>query len=234
MLLAYVDESYDAGHYWIAAVVCPEAVVVPLTEALDAVVAKASRSYTGIGLNAELHGHALFHGKEDWVPVATMPRVRIGVYNEAFEVIGAHDVRIIIRGVDIARLKARYVYPDHPHSVVLAHLLERVDEHAERQNELVIVIADEVDDAAEHRRNLWFFQRYATSGYRARQLTRIVDTIHFAPSKSSRLLQAADLVAYLHFRRRSGVETDARAVRANDALWDRISQRIGHLNCWTP
>ena len=92
------------------------------------------------------------------------------------------------------RLVERYVYPEHPHSVVLMHLLERLDDYAAGEDELVLVIADEVDRADEYRRNLWVFQRASTTGYRSRQLKSILDTIHFAPSNASRLVQAADLI----------------------------------------
>jgi len=53
-----------------------------------------------------------------------------------------------------------------------------------------------------------------------------VDALHFAPSKHSRLLQAAGLVSYLHFRvRRSGV-TDPRAVKANADLWRIVASKV--------
>jgi hypothetical protein len=234
VLLAYVDESYTDTHYWIAAVVCPETEVQALTDGLDAVVAKAAAGYHDVSSRAELHGHSLFHGKDDWLPLAVMPRARIGVYADALDAIAERNVDIFIRGVDRKRLVERYVYPDHPHSVVLMHLLERLDEYAAGEQELVLVIADEVDRADEYRRNLWGFQRASTTGYRSRQLTRILDTIHFAPSNASRLVQAADLVAYLHCRIHSGAERDKRAKRANDALWERLAGRLNHVHCWYP
>ncbi len=234
MLLCYVDESYNKERYWIAALLCPETEVSSLTEALDAVVTKAAKAYSGVDSKAELHGHSLFHGKDDWAPLALMPRARIGVYGDAFDAIAAHDVEVIVRGVDIPRLNNRYTYPDHPHAVVLSHLLERIDERAEAHKTLALVIADEVDQADEYRRNLWWFQRYETSGYRARQLTRIVDTIHFAPSRASRLVQGADLLAYMWFRIASGAERDERAVRANRALWAKVGQRVFQCHCWRP
>jgi hypothetical protein len=234
MLLAYVDESYNKDRYWIAALVCPEYEVVPLTADLDAVVEKAARSYQGIDLRAELHGYALFHAEDDWAPLTGMARARIGVYNDAFDAIAGRNVDIIVRGVHVPRLNQRYVYPDHPHAVVLSHLLERVDERAAALGQLVLVIADEIDQADTYRRNLWHFQRYSTGGWRSRQLTRIVDTIHFAPSEASRLVQAADLIAYLNFRIIANVDTDPRAVRANEALWQRIAGRVYHRHCWWP
>lgn len=237
MLLAYVDESYDDERHWIAAVVVPENEVQPLIEGLDDVVRTASRAY-GVDQRAELHGHDLFQAKEDWAGLSHMPRARIAVYNAAFEAIGNSDVEIIIRGVHVQRLNERYTSPDHPHAVVLQHLLERIDECAQDRHsaEPVLVIADEVDQADQHRRSLWRFQRYATTGYRARRLRHIVDTIHFAPSSASRLVQAADLVVFLHRRieARSRQGCDGPADRANRALWKRIEDRVLHQHCWWP
>jgi hypothetical protein len=163
-----------------------------------------------------------------------MPRARVGIYNEAFQAIADHDVEIFIRGVDVGQLNRRYIFADHPHAVVLAHLLERIDERAQLLGQHVLVIADEIDQADDYRHSLWLFQRTGTTGYRSRQLTRIVDTIHFAPSRASRLVQAADLVAYLYRRMQTGGERDPRALRANAALWGRIQPRITHRHCWYP
>jgi hypothetical protein len=213
MLLAYADESYTKSRYWIAAVLCPEDVVFPLTMALDAVVEKAAKAY-GTRTGAELHGHPLFQGQDDWASLLTKPRARIGIYNDAFDAIAGFDVEIIIRGVDILGLKTRYKQSaEHPHAVVLERLLERIDDRAKQRDQLALLIADQVDGADEYRRHLWFFQRFMTAGYRARQITRVVDTIHFAPSTASRLVQAADLVAYLKMRIDSKRDLDERALR---------------------
>ena len=48
MLLAYVDESYTDSDYWMAALICSEDVLVPLTESLDSVVNKAAASYRDV------------------------------------------------------------------------------------------------------------------------------------------------------------------------------------------
>lgn len=233
MLLGYLDESYDATHYWICALVCRDDNAVALTDALDTVVAKASAAY-GIADTAELHGHALFHAKGEWEPLRLMPRARIGVYHEAFAALAEHAEAVIVRGVHVPGLRRRYTNPHHPHTVVLQYVLEDVDELAERHGEFALVIADEVDRANEYRADLWRFQRAPTPGYRARRLTRIADTIHFAPSTASRLLQAADLVAFLHRRMQAEVTRDEREARANRALWARLEPRLGNVHLWHP
>ena len=72
--------------------------------------------------------------------------------------------------------------------MVLQHLLERVDEYVTSVGEYALVIADEVDAQAKHRADLSTYREVGTLGYRHRKLTRIVDTLHFAPSNASRLV----------------------------------------------
>jgi hypothetical protein len=161
-------------------------------------------------------------------------RARIGVYNNAFQAIADHEAVIIISGVDVARQRLRYADPYPPHTVALTYLLEWVDDYAAKHDELVLVIADEVHEQDQHRRSLWEYQRFSTWGYRSRQLQRIVDAIHFAPSSASRLLQAADLVAFFYRRLKENPETDERAKRANAALWERLRHRVVKAHCWYP
>lgn len=235
MLLTYVDESYTKDRYFIAALMVPESEAASLTRALDEVVEDTHDEYGRISRRAELHGYDLVSGKRDWERLATQVRVRIGVYNKAFQAIADHDVHIIIRSVNIPGLDRRYPGGhNEPHSIVLAHLLERVDECAAQYRELALVIADEISQQDDYRRELWGYQRNGTWGYRSSKLTRIIDTIHFAPSSASRLVQAADLVAYMARRTATHVETDDRARQANAALWARIQPRIRHNWCWHP
>lgn len=183
MLLTYVDESYTKQRYFIAALLVPETGASSLTSALDRIVEETSYTYGRISATAELHGYDLVSGKNDWQRLAEQVRVRIGVYNKALQAIADHDVHVIIRSVYIPGLDRRYPSGhDHPHAIVLAHLLERVDDCAREQDRLALVIADEVSEQDDYRRHLWSYQRTGTWGYRSSKLTRIVDTIHFAPS----------------------------------------------------
>jgi hypothetical protein len=183
----------------------------------------------------ELHGRDLFHGVKDFARLHREPRRRIKLYGDALQAIAKQpSVQIFIRGINRDAQRKRYSTVHHPHDVVLGHLLERIDEYAESQDQPLLVIADEVQDAKHHRSSLWEYQNSGTWGYRSRVLKQVVDTIHFSPSNSSRLLQAADLVSFLHHRITSGVETDQRAVKANASLWARVSPQVRHCSCWVP
>jgi hypothetical protein len=233
VLLAYLDESYTKDRFYIAAVIVPEAAARPLAAALDRVVADASEAY-GVLREAELHGHPLMQGLGDWQPIAKQVRARGGVYDKAMRAIGEHDVRIVCRGLDIRAQNQKYRRPDPPHRVVLQHTMERVNDYARACGQRALLIADEVNEQDSHRQDLWTYQRTGTPGWKPSKLTEIVDTIHFAPSKASRLLQAADLVAYLHRRRETHPEADPRAQKLSDLLWSRVEPRVWHAHCWVP
>ncbi|GAA2246305.1 hypothetical protein GCM10010368_09560 [Streptomyces roseiscleroticus] len=241
MLLTYVDESYDRDRYWMVALVVAERHLRPLHLALDSVVRKAADSYP-VEADAELHGHALVHARDDWRRMgekgSNMIRARIGVYADAMKAIAAHDVGVLVRGLD---LRAHRSSPPterdadaSPHRIVLRHLLEQICDHVQARDELALVIADEIDGADDHRRHFRDYQIEGTGGSLSSTLPCLVDTIHFAPSKSSRLLQAADLIAYLHRRLVSGQDGDPRARRANEKLWSFVAPSVVHQHCFVP
>jgi hypothetical protein len=229
--LAYLDESYNDAYYVMAAVVVNDRSARPLETALDRVVAEAI-SFTG-NEDAELHGHALFHGRDDWLDVPV--RARINIYGKAMRAIGEHDVLVLLRGLDRVRHADRDgPQPRDAHDVVLQHVLERLDAYGRRCSEPVLVIADEIHTHERHRADLAFFRQAGTPGYRSSRLDHILDTLHFAPSRHSRLLQAVDLVAFLHLRRHAHREQDPRAAQANDRLWSYVAPRVRDSGFWPP
>lgn len=204
---------------------------VALTDELDRVATAAAKAY-GVVPGVELRGHEIFHGRGAWsgVPI----RARVGVFDDVVEAVAAQDVHVIARAMDVVGQRVRYPVPDQPHSVVLQHLLERVDECATNLGDYALVIADEVDGQAKHRADLSNYREVGTAGYRHRKLTRIVDTLHFAPSHASRLVQAADVITFLYRRVFTHVETDERSRKAKAAMWSRLRPRVRHELCWFP
>jgi hypothetical protein len=231
VLLAYVDESSTKTWYTMAALLVDGPAAVALTEALDRVATAAATAY-GLSRGVELHGHEIFHGKGEWsgVPV----RARVGVFDDVIEAVAGQDVHVIARAMDILGQRARYNRPERPHTVVLQHLLERVDECVTNLGEYALVIADEVEGQARHRTDLSVYKEVGTVGYRSRKLTRIVDTLHFAPSNASRLVQAVDVIVFLYRRVFTEQETDERSRKAKIAMWQRLQPRVHHQLCWFP
>jgi hypothetical protein len=229
VLLAYVDESFSDDWYFMAALLCDGPGVQAIAAGLDDVVENAVQAF-GVSDDSELHGYELFQGKGWWA--GTPPRARINVYRQAFEVIAKHGSALILRGMNTPGFAFKYGSDDRvgTHSVVLHQLLEQVNSYALSTDDHVPVIADEVGEQSRHRSSLASYRRYGTPGY----LNRVVDTLHFAPSNASRMIQAIDLVTFLYRRTAQHVERDARAKRANEALWEQIQPLIAHSRCWLP
>lgn len=230
MLLAYVDESYTDHWFAMAALLVDGPAAVALTANLDRVAAAATKAYDL--RDDELHGHEIFHARGAWGGVP--PRARIGVFDDVIEAVAAEKVTVIARAIDLMGHRVRYRSPDPPHTVALQHLLERIDECVSGRGDHALVIADEVDGQAKHRADLSSYRESGTGGYRHRKLTRIVDTLHFAPSRASRLVQAADVITFLYRRVFGHIETDSRSRRAKVAMWEKLQPRVSHGRCWFP
>ena len=223
MLLTYIDESYDRGEHWLTGLVVPAEAALRLQNALDAVVRDAARGH-GVALNSELHGHALLQATEFWEPMRDDVDARITVYSDALQAIADSDgILILTAGIDIARLQRRYTAPHHPHREALDTLAQSLNELAQERDTDFLAIADEVDQSRTLRADYWDLQRVDTLSRYGGKLDRAVDALHFAPSQHSWLLQAADLVSYLHFRIRRIPVTDARSVKASADLWDIVA-----------
>ncbi|GJO33952.1 hypothetical protein NJB1507_46250 [Mycobacterium marinum] len=226
MLLAYVDESYDRGEYWLTALAVPHHVALRLQNELDGVVREAVAKYN-VPLNIELHGSPLLHAAGEWEPMKQMPRARIKIYSDAFEAIaGCDGIEIVMCGIDIARLNRRYTNPLHPHREALDMLAQALNERATETETHFMAIADEIDQSDTLRASYWDLQRLDTLSRYGGKLDRAVDALHFAPSKHSRLLQAADLVSFLHYRIRRTPVTDPRSAAASDKIWQIVQSKV--------
>lgn len=236
MLLAYLDESSSDGHFYIGAMIIHESNARALTSALDGIMNDAAARFPGrVSADMELHAHELVNAKKRWKSMETMLRARIGIFEGAIRAVVASDARMIFEGIHLQRFAERgYRAPEEPHKLALMWMCERVNEFAKSHEALALIIADEVDHRDEHRRNLWVAQRYGTRGYKAQQIDHIVDTLHFAPSDTTRLLQAADVATYLYRRRIAHVETDPRSEREWERLYQILLPSIHRGRCWPP
>jgi hypothetical protein len=225
MLLCFVDES-DLGDFrGFAGLVADEFATKAITDSLNQIMGQVAVDWD-IPVTTEFHGHPIFHSKESWkhVPV----RVRVGIFHKVFEAIIAEDVTILMRSVHASRLakrQTRSAYPVHfpPEEVCFQHLLQRAQEVAESRNTHALIIADDRSDRDRHRERFAVYQTQGTPGvYMQTNLDRLLDTVHFAPSHRSRMLQAADMLAFVYRRYRTITESDQRAAKEMEALWVRL------------
>jgi len=237
MHLAYLDESASERCYYVTAVIVQDSDVVGLTSALQEVADYAWDAYSGVPHSPELHAHAISNGKEDWTSMKKDYEAQKDVLNRAVEAIADSDVAIYIRGVHIEKYQARYgTDVEDMHGAALTWTLERVQRHAAATNEVALVIADERRGSeARYRQALRTYQSIGTYGWKPERLNRIIDTIHFAPSKESRLLQAADIVSWAHVRS-LGKYKNAQLREFQADLWGRLTNagRVKEASAWDP
>jgi Protein of unknown function (DUF3800) len=235
MWFAYVDESYNAAQHWVVALLIEHHRVNETQRLLRKLIEDASDDY-GIPDDAELHGYDIFHGEQSFAAMHTVPRARIALYAAVFQTVAAADCTIILRGVDKAGLRRRYGdRADHPHRVTMSHLIERIDDFAVHRDDHALIVADEHHETQNVLlRDLVIFQEHGTTGYLAKKITRVVDTIHFVSSATNPLVQGADMIDFLALRKYTHRETDRRSEAAIDHLWDLVEPRVRHIHCWYP
>jgi len=233
MLYAFIDESYTQDRYYQGAFVVP-------AESLDALALaiKTVGEYAegfGVEPGAELHAHEIMSGKAGWKAIRGNPRSAIMIYKRALSVLASvPGAKMFIEGVDVARLNARYSYPEPPHRVTLRYLLECVDRYATKHAQEVTVVADEVQDQAAHALRAAAYQLDSTGGYRPSMLASVQMPITFAQSDQVPGLQAADLLVYLYRRLDAHVETNSRARAAVEQMWDLLRPIWGSVRRWDP
>ena len=238
MLIAYVDESFSEGHYFMGALVLAPKDVGQLARNLHDLMEEVARENLGqINRNEEFHGSDLWGGKGVWRGIEKGERYRFAVVDRAVEIIINIDLTIFLQGIDIKLLTQRYSLPESPHKLALTFLIEKVDRHFEKAATYGLVICDHVGSPSEdsrYRKDFLDLQLNGTGGNFPRKICRIVDTLHFVKSKESRLVQAIDLIVFIH-RRRTVHRTLQQSERVFlDYLWDKIQARVSYNRTWSP
>lgn len=180
----------------------------------------------------ECKGSDLYRGEG---PCSRMgPADRIALYGELLGLLHAHGVRLVWQGIDKARLAARYREPMHPHTLAFVYLVEEVERFLRRESDFGLLVSDEEKDVEEQVvANVSRYKEFGTSfGYKALDLTRIVDNVHFVKSHHSRLLQLCDCCAYLCQRQARDRGKDSRTAEAVRKLWDSLAPRIWNGRVW--
>lgn len=234
MLLCFVDESFKSEFYGFGAVVADGDQTRALTMRMNALV-EGLAEYE-VEPRTEIHAHPVFHGKGTWERVP--PRVRVKVFLDVVEAVRDVGATVLLRGVPLPALRRlqdvrQYAERHSPEQIGFQHVLQRVDEIAKRRGQHALVIADERDDRERHRERFAMYQAYGTPGtYMHTRLERLLDTVHFAPSHHSRMLQVADVLAFVWVRAQTVAEHDDRKRRVMRELVDAIEACAFSPGCW--
>jgi hypothetical protein len=238
VLLAFVDESVKADRYYAYAAILADAEATKrLTDALNRIANEAARRFD-LDPRIEIHAHLMFQGKGDWADVPS--RYRVHIHEQIVNAVVDAGVEVLLRAVHIPRLRARqderrYDERFPPDQVAFMHILQRLQARAAALETHALVIADERSDRERHRERFNRYQEHGTPGSsRASRLDRLLDTVHFAPSHRSRMLQAADLVAFTWTRHRTVIEQDRRKQVVMERLTSKILGRAFGAGEWPP
>ncbi len=235
MLLAYVDESFDDERYDLGAILITPASAKALENALDDVARSIAAAHPGLLGAIEFHGHDMFQAVGAWRQMKSHVRARVGIYRRIVELVVTHVDAILVKSVGSSRLPVGYANPFARSRVAWSVLLQDISTHAENGNHLALVIADQVPDDEERRREL---ASYKAEGlfdeYRKPSMPFIVDTVYFGPSRHSRLIQSIDCVLYILHREWTVMTGDSRQLAEVGALCEAIrgSGRLSTSRKW--
>lgn len=233
--VAYLDESQQRDHYFVAAALGPASRWDLISQRLSELRASAAKVYQ-TPLDAEFHGHPLMNGKNDWTALRGRHRETANIYLRALSSLDGTPVRLFFRGVDVQRLNARYRYPWHPHVVCMDHVLERIEGYATLHNlGKVLIIADESSEEKQLQDRLVRHHRVGTQGYRSSMLDHICEPMTFCSSSTTDGLQVVDLALYVAQRAfHVPTERHPKAQASRKRLLDSLKPHVEHFHVWQP
>jgi hypothetical protein len=234
MLHAYIDESYsESGFYYVGVLVVDPQAGSLIRTAFDGIARRVAKDH-GVPDDAELHGHALFHGRDDWTALKGKPKVAIGVYRAALRAIHESGGHLFFHGLDTVRQRAKYINPYPPHVVALQFALEEVHTFAAKQGRRVRVFADQVPDQEHHEARISGYQKVGSIGYKKSFLESIDFPFEWCDSRQHRNLQAVDMATFICRRSSTHEETSALGKRAMDQCVNEMQPAVRHWRTWTP
>ncbi|VAW72022.1 hypothetical protein MNBD_GAMMA14-1003 [hydrothermal vent metagenome] len=203
MKLIFFDEvkpEADYPHYHIGAV-CIDEEHLHNIEAQVSSLADEIFGKTGISRETEFHAVEIFHRKKFFKGWSDFSQ-RIGVLDRLIQILSLEDVALIDIQINSDLLSEN----QSAEEIAFMFLCERANDYVKTNKSLGMLIGDRESDRMS--------EQFATtlSGYRAngtdfafgRDLTHLVDSVHFTHSHLSRFLQLADVYAWmLQFRVRN-------------------------------
>lgn len=225
MLLVYVDESNRGSHIAFAGLLGTGNEVHEMSLQLSEISRRVAMQHH-LERPPVFHAYEMFHGCGVWKGVA--PRARVRVFEDVISVVGEFSTRIIFRSLDMAldsaaASESEVTTRSAAEARCLDVLIRCVNDFSLSIGLRALVIADMRTDRERHRDRLERSRGAAqlTDGSQ-NGFSQILDTIHFAPSRRSRILQAVDVVAFV-LSRAAVTERDSRSSAATARLVQKLS-----------
>lgn len=163
----------------------------------------------------EIHSSELFTGNRNSKGVQYANRLQI--IDGMIEVLVNHQLPIIYVIIYKQRHAAKYKHPEPPEELAFMFFIEQFEEYLEtlEGDKTGLIISDKTGWEEKFKLDLLEYQQNATKYYFSKQISNVIDTIHFVDSKDSYCVQASDVVTYLILRKKRG-----------DSRWDAQYQRM--------
>lgn len=195
MHLIYYDEvKFDPPtqpSFWLGGVCCHCDNVARLESLVNDVSQEAFGSRL-LQRETEFHGIEICGGKGNFKKVALEQRLEF-----------LRSLLAIIARDEIHRIYVRIIpenithSPMPPDEIAFMYLVERVDKHLQNLGTNGMLFGDyDEPQVGPSVASLSQFRQGGTSWDRKREITNIIDTVHFAKSHHSRMIQLADIYLY--------------------------------------
>jgi hypothetical protein len=214
MLLAYFDEVKPCEgqpYYWIGGLMVNPVVVPVLESELNALADACFGPSAGLTKETEFHATNIWSGTRNFKRLRD-PVKRSEILKNLLSVARRRDgvFHVAVR-MDIARLTAMADSDVEP--TALMYLIERVNRFARKQGTQALLIGD-LENERVVNRSVADLAEYRTGGTRfayGGPIDNVIDTIHFAQSHHSRMLQLADVCMwYRQLTSRTDAQTSLR------------------------
>ena len=232
VLSAFIDESYCSDWFYMVAAIANSTEQIAEFEASLRDVVNDACADLWMPPVPEIHGYELLQAAGPWVGVGLQARLRVA--GRVLAVVRDSGLNFIVRGMDLQAQARRYPQPYDPYPLVLTHLFRELDKHAKNRGEVIRLTCDEIHHHSRHRAMLERHRKHGTPGYSVSNLNQVAEKLQFVDSRSSGMIQAADVVAYLKHRIVSKPNAPRPERRSRDRLWRMIEPQILQDYCWVP
>lgn len=199
MLLTYFDEVKPQGqgqpYYWLGGLMIAPDMLPTLEAELKSLAEACFGEGAGLTRETEFHATNICSGSRNFKPLRD-PRKRFEILEQLFKIIDKPDgvFRVSVR-LDVERISDSI----DVESLALMFLIEKVDSFARARKTHALLIGDLDNEKAVNRavRNLSEYRSGGTDYEFGRKIDNVIDTVHFAHSHHSRLLQLADTYMWM-------------------------------------
>ena len=208
MLLAYFDEvKYQEGkqpYYWIGGIVATPEMVKNLEKAVNELSEECFNVAT-LSKKTEFHAKEIFHGNRNFKNWKNIQQ-RISILIRLIDVLNSN---LELAKIYVRLEPAKMISQENIEDKAFMFFVEKVDQYLKSQKLPGMLIGDRENErvSKQFAEKLSCYRRYGTPYEFGRELTNLIDTVHFTNSHHSRMLQLADLYVWLlQFRANSDPE----------------------------